>query len=217
MRVTNDRIFRAVKFCSDYSLVSKRKIRIPGIDGKKVILFIGRFIPNKGVEYLLEAYAKLEIERDDTALLLAGYGELEPAYRKQAKRLGIKECFFLDKIEDIEVKAYLYDLASAVAVPSVTTRKQNDGGPYIILEALSAGTPVGCSDVTGNTGEFIWNGWNGYVVPQKNSLALYRALKHTLSDQERAMGEKARTTYRSIGGFDQQIESLSACIEYALK
>jgi len=59
----------------DYKEEKKLRGRFD-IGTKKVILYVGRLIKQKGVEYLIEAFSKLRKERDDVTLIIAGEGEI---------------------------------------------------------------------------------------------------------------------------------------------
>ncbi len=127
-----------------------------GLADKKVVLFVGRIVPYKGVEYLIDAaeYAKTMYGEDLTLLLLGG-GEGkaitdESSYYMQiklkAKKSSVsKNIRFIGRVENSELPVY-YSLADVVALPS-TMRGEAFG--TVLLEALSCGTPVVASRISG--------------------------------------------------------------------
>ena len=62
-----------------------------GLDGRKVILFLGRLEPKKGLDLLLAAFASVRGSQPDAVLVIAGNGEAAytAALKQDAVRLGI--------------------------------------------------------------------------------------------------------------------------------
>jgi glycosyltransferase involved in cell wall biosynthesis len=89
----------------------------------------------------------------------------------------------------------LLQLADVVAVPSIEAASgDSEGFPVVIMEALAAGRVCVASDATG-ADDVLRDGESGFVVPQKDSVALATALRRGLSldDDARArLGERAR-------------------------
>jgi glycosyltransferase involved in cell wall biosynthesis len=68
-----------------------------------------------------------------------------------------------------------------------------EGGPYVPLEAMRAGTPVVVSDAVGNR-DVVEAGCSGLVVPVGDQAALAAAVHVMLADPDaaRAMTDRAR-------------------------
>ncbi|MCH8186869.1 MAG: glycosyltransferase [Chloroflexi bacterium] len=133
-----------------------------GIDGKKVILYVGRIEPIKGLGNLLEAVALLE-DQDDTVLLIVGGkpgddSELEHL-KAQARELGIGDrVVFTGAVPQCRLPSY-YSAADVFVLPSYT-----ESFGLAALEAMACGTPVVASRV-GGLSTFIRNGETGYLIP----------------------------------------------------
>ncbi len=133
-----------------------------GIDNKKVILYVGRIEPIKGLGNLLEAVALLE-DQDDTVLLIVGGKpgddkELE-RLKSQARELGIGDkVVFTGAVPQCRLPAY-YSAADVFVLPSYT-----ESFGLAALEAMACGTPVVASRV-GGLSTFIRNGVTGYLIP----------------------------------------------------
>ena len=133
-----------------------------GIEGKKVILYVGRIEPIKGLRNLLEAVALLE-DQDDTVLLIVGGkpgddSELE-LLKSQARQLGIGDkVVFTGAVPQCRLPAY-YSAADVFVLPSYT-----ESFGLAALEAMACGTPVVASRV-GGLSTFIRNGETGYLIP----------------------------------------------------
>ncbi len=133
-----------------------------GIDHKKVILYVGRIEPIKGLDNLLEAVALLE-DQDDTVLLIVGGkpgddSELE-RLKSQARELGIGDkVVFTGAVPQCRLPTY-YSAADVFVLPSYT-----ESFGLAALEAMACGTPVVASRV-GGLSTFIRNGETGYLIP----------------------------------------------------
>lgn len=106
--------------------------RILSLEGKFVVLFVGRLIEEKGIKPLMEAAA---LWNKKISLVIAGSGLLEGYVLKQIKRL--RNVSFVEKIDQADIPVY-YSAADCVIVPSTS----EEGFGRVIIEALACGTPV---------------------------------------------------------------------------
>ena len=136
--------------------------RTLGLKEKKVILYVGRIEPLKGLDILLRAVALLE-DRADTRLLIVG-GEVNHdkelrRLRSQATELGIgHRVTFTGSVDQGELPQY-YSAADVFVLPSYY-----ESFGLAALEAMACGTPVIVSRV-GGLKTFINNGETGYLIP----------------------------------------------------
>ncbi|PSB57221.1 glycosyltransferase family 4 protein [Chamaesiphon polymorphus] len=130
---------------------------------------VGRLHTQKGHEYLLRAFAKLN---NSARLAIVGDGELRYESIGLADELKIeRRVMFLGARSDI------YEFLSAIDVfvlPSLW-----EGQPIALLEALAIGKPCIASAVDGIP-EIITNGVNGYLVPPRNIEALTQAMDRAI-------------------------------------
>lgn len=109
---------------------------------RKIVLFVGNYNVEKGLEYLVEGFKAVADARPDALLCIAGSGPLEQAIQQQIDRLGIgARVKRVGRIPHADIPAYL-NAADLLCLPSL-----REGCPNIILEALSSGTPVVSSNV----------------------------------------------------------------------
>jgi len=113
--------------------------------------FSGRFVDWKGVEYLVQAFAKAHAKERMCRLELIGGGELEVAIRESVERLGIQSAVTLHGWVDRTKAAAIIRQADVFVMPSL-----RECGGTAILEAMALGKPV----ITTN-----WGGPADYVSP----------------------------------------------------
>ena len=111
----------------------KRKM---GLQGKRIILSIGRLDPRKRIDVLIKAFARILPNYKDLYLVIGGTGEDEERLRKLTEKLGIRENVkFLGFVPDSELFDY-YASCDVFSFPSWTSSGIT---PY---EALAMGKKV---------------------------------------------------------------------------
>lgn len=107
-----------------------------------VVGYMGRLVPEKGVETLLEAIARLDMA---CTLLLDGSGAHESRIRHLAAELGIlNNVVFVDPAH-AEVPKYM-NCMDTLVLPSITTPKWKEQFGRVLVEAMACGVPVVASD-----------------------------------------------------------------------
>ncbi|NDJ16445.1 glycosyltransferase [Myxacorys almedinensis A] len=154
-----------------------------------VIGSTGRFRDKKGIEYLLQACAKLSHEIPLTLLLVGDFVDKERAYWEQQVRssgIGDRLCV-TGIISREEALSYLPHL-DIYAIPSL-----HDGCPNAMLEAMLAGCPVVGSKVDA-IGEILADGTSGLVVEPANVEELTQALRQLVTQPtlRQRLGKGAR-------------------------
>lgn len=146
------------------------------LEKEKFVLYAGRIYWHKGLDYLLEAFAKIESEYPDLLLKLAGSGNIEE-YRDKARKLGIENIRFLGPIDN-SVLAEIMGKAKIFVLPTVT----REGNPKALIEAMACGCACIATDVKGNR-ELIKDGINGLLAKPEDSQSLIEAIRKVLSDE----------------------------------
>jgi glycosyltransferase involved in cell wall biosynthesis len=110
-------------------------------DGAKVLLYLGRLHPKKGLPNLLRAWclSAREGESGEWRLVIAGWGQggHEAELRRLAEELGIGETVVFAGPQFGEDKAASFHRATAFVLPSFS-----EGLPVAVLEAWAYGLPV---------------------------------------------------------------------------
>lgn len=154
-----------------------------------VLLFVGRPEPRKGLEYLLEAFARVRAKLgEDVRLVVVGAGDFGN-YRAMAPE-GTE---FRSHVDYADLPRY-YQRADVVVAPNTGNESQG----YVLLEAMASGSPVVASDIPGFRA-VLEDGCTGVLVRPRSVAELARGIMDLLSDPDRRrrMGAAAAATGRS--------------------
>jgi teichuronic acid biosynthesis glycosyltransferase TuaC len=147
------------------------------------VLFVGRLTRDKGVDLLLEAFARMKDQRAKLELVGANPGELD--LKSMAAQLGVAErVTFAGELPKAELPAR-YANASCLALPS-----RSEGLPCVVAEALLSGRPVVATDV-GGVSELVDRSV-GRLIPPEDVPALAQALDEVLAQAHDPKALRAR-------------------------
>jgi glycosyltransferase involved in cell wall biosynthesis len=170
----------------------------------KIILFVGRINPQKGIEYAVQALSLLSKSRADLSLRLLIVGPdaffdawHESDYSKSLKALVKMHSLdervqFLGAVTRKELGS-LYRNADFVVVPSLS-----ETYGLVVSEAMSFGKPVIGTDVEGIRMQ-IQNGKDGIIVPTRNPAAIASALEFLIDnpDEMKRISDNALASART--------------------
>ena len=161
-------------------------------DDDRILLFVGRIEPLKGVDILLGAAAQLEGDSDCFVLVVGGdstdrQGEVAHL-RGLASELGIAERVSFLGAVDHERLPLFYSAADVCVMPSFY-----ESFGLVALEAMACGTPVVASRVGGLAGT-VRDSETGYLIPWRCPEPFAERLELLLGNEElrRAFGLAAR-------------------------
>jgi glycosyltransferase involved in cell wall biosynthesis len=160
---------------SDRSLVSR---------GPR-ILFVGRLVEKKGLEYLIRAYARIRSTLPATQLVVIGDGPLSSQLTGLASQLNVP-VQFLGSVDSAEVKREM-DKSRVFCLPSLVAEDGDaEGLPISVLEAQACSVPV-VTSARGGATEGILDGVTGLAVPEKDVDLLTMRLMSVLTDDGLAL------------------------------
>ncbi len=156
-------------------------------DGAWRVLQSCRFIPKKGLDLTLRAFARVHQELPKAKLILAGDGPLKEDLQKMAGELGIAGAVeFPGFLNQYELRQQVY-AAHVYVHPSRTSSDGNrEGVPNAMLEAMSTGTPV-VATRHGGIPEAITDGVNGMLVDEGDDTTLGNTVLRLLKDPTMAL------------------------------
>lgn len=154
-----------------------------GEEGARKLLYVGRIAPEKGVEVLLEAFARVRASypREGPKLTIAGYdyrgGVYGDSFRRRVEDSSVASAVtFAGHVPYGPELFGLYDSHDVLVLPSFT-----EGFPQVILEAMARGLPVVATAV-GGVPRVVKDGQNGRLVAAGDAVALAEALLSLLRD-----------------------------------
>lgn len=152
----------------------------------KYILYIGRVVEAKGLEFLLEAYKRISEIYNSIDLILLGSITIEKKFYNKLKK-KISEYQLTNKIsfEGSVPHSRVYDFlknAELLVLPSLKM-KFEEGLPNVILEAFKMECPVVASKV-GGTQELIEHLYNGLLFEPSDVNDLFEKIIHILKNPD---------------------------------
>ncbi len=145
------------------------------LEGKRVLIFVGRLVPHKGVDVILDALRELP---PDVALVVVGAGPRLSNLIRDARRLQIEDRVrFCSGVADEDLPRYLA-LADIFVFPS---QNRLEGFGLVIAEAMAAGLPVVIADMPG-VREVIEPGREGLLAEPLIASDLAAKLRRLLDD-----------------------------------
>ncbi len=167
--------------------------RLQAAYGRRIVLFVGRLVYYKGVEYLIRAMQGL-----DAHLLIIGEGPLRQSLAREAVTCKVQNAVtFLPYRSQSELVDF-YRASSVFVLPSVY---RSEAFGVAIIEAMACGLPVISTELGTGTSFANQHGSTGYVVPPRDSAAINSALKKLLSDGTLCSGMGRAAAARIREGF----------------
>lgn len=162
----------------------------PATERPRTFLFVGRYIPIKGLDTLIEAYRRYREEASEPwALQCAGTGELAPMLEGGP---GVANLGFVqpDRLPQLMAEA------GAFILPS---RREPWG--VVVQEAATAGLPVLCSTASGASVHLVQDGYNGFLFEPGDVDHLARLMlriDEASEEERREMGRASHALSRQF-------------------
>ncbi|MEI6777232.1 MAG: glycosyltransferase [Chloroflexales bacterium] len=175
-----------------------------------VLLFFGFVRPYKGLEYLIQAMARVRERLPDAHLLVVGEFWTSPEfYQRYASEFGVAQAMTVVNryVPNEDLQPY-FDLADVVVLPYVSATQS-----AVVQLAFGFGKPVITTRV-GGLYEVVEDGVNGLVVPPQDEGALAEAIIRYFSE-DLAAPFCANVAAQAVTGFSWQ--ELVTTIEHAAR
>jgi glycosyltransferase involved in cell wall biosynthesis len=202
--VPRDRIFEATN-CVDNEPFQEPVLPSLDLRPKPVLLFVGRFVPLKGLGEFLQAASVLKRRGRDFTILLVGHGPQEKELGDRVSRLGLQHVVFHPFVQQDKLVG-LYRSADVMVLPTL-----QDVWGLVVNEALLSGVPVLCSKYAGCARDLVPETW------QFDPLDIEGSFVPSL-DWAIARGRAGRTDFiptREILGPRQAAKAIMDAIEFA--
>jgi len=140
------------------------------------VLWIGRYTPGKGVQYLIDAFARIVQSHPHAHLIMIGDGPQKEEIHQKIQKLGLSTHITQKTFVPNEDLPALYQSSDVFVLPSLS-----EGVPRTILESMACGIPVVCTDLPQLID--LVNG-AGLLVPTRNSEAIASAIIKIIENPE---------------------------------
>jgi glycosyltransferase involved in cell wall biosynthesis len=173
---------KAEKFQFEWSDESAQHMRVTYADpDEKIVLFVGRFVREKGIQVLLSAAHSVLAEYPKTRFVIAGSGGNREQFEQFVRWSGLGDRVTFAGFVGGTKLHQLYRCADCTVFPSLYE-------PFgiVALEAMASGVPVVTSDA-GGLNEVVLHDQTGTTSYAGDSASLAWAIRKVFSDSERAI------------------------------
>ena len=182
--------------------ISHNYVKNYQLEGKMVLLFVGRLVALKNVEFALRAFIKANL--DNTVFVIVGDGPEKEKLEKIAA--GNPAVIFTGRLEGDELYAW-YNVGQVFTLPSY---KEPFGA--VTNEALVAGCKVLISKDAGSNC-LVKDGENGYIIDPHHETKFIEKLKLAFYSMKPLKMQLVVKENMMVSSFEEHIKSLYARME----
>jgi len=189
--------FDASLFSNEQNLILKYKLGISQLDF--VFIFVGRLVKDKGINEMIKAFELLQKEYKAIKLLLVGdyESDLDPLHPNTLESIKNNDSILTVGFQN-DVRPYLA-IASTLVFPSY-----REGFPNVVMQAGAMGLPSIVSNING-CNEIIEENVNGFIIPVKDELAIYKAMKKIATDVTLSLKLKQNSRPMIVSRYEQKV------------
>lgn len=168
-------------------------VKITSEKNKFIYLIVARFYKRKGIEYVIEAYAKLNLP--DCELRIVGEGPEYKNYCKLISKLKLeKQITFINNFNYPNPKEIILKEiknCDVFLLTSITVNGDKEGTPIVLMEAHALGKPCIATKHAGIP-EIVLDNKTGILVRERNTDELVEAMKflYVSSDHRYKLGNE---------------------------
>jgi len=180
-------------------------------DGKKTILFLGRFDPRNGLHTMIKAFTAVRRQREDVRLVVVGDGPLRKYYERQVPPDIEKDVVWAGRVN--WARPRYYTSADIFCTPC-----ERASFGMVLLEAMSSGVPIVASKISGFQ-LVMEHERQGLLIPSATDADGFAAALTRLLDspEDRArMGEAGRQTAVCKYSWSEVARRLEECYTEAI-
>ncbi|WP_068306935.1 glycosyltransferase family 4 protein [Kordiimonas lacus] len=193
-----------------YDRLPKENVRPHfGLGHGPLVLAVGRLVPRKGFDVLIEAWPRILAAVPGAQLAIAGTGPLSEALKAAAERPEMNASVHMLGFVKDEMLPSLYASADLFAMPNRTMPDgDTEGFGLVFLEAAAAGTPS-VGGKAGGAVDAILDGQTGRSVDGEDVGAVAYAITDLLNDEvtRKRMAEAAHA-HALTQGWDSKADQL---------
>lgn len=169
--------------------------------GKKIVFSLGRLVPYKGYEYLIDAARFLP---DDYVVLIGSGGPLKNKLIKQIAESHLEEkVYLIGRISDEDLPNYYW----ACDLYCLSSINKAEAFAIVQIEAMSCGKPIVATKIKGSGVPWVnEDGVSGVNVDPEDSLALAEGIKKVLGQDYLKFSEGSKNRYLAFFTMDRMME-----------
>ena len=174
-------------------------IRQPPSDAVVRLVSVARLVEKKGLEYAIQAVAKVSAAGQTVVYDIVGDGDLRGQLESLIRELKLEGIVNLLGWQSQQEVVAILDRSHLLLAPSVTAASgDQEGTPVALMEAMAIGLPVITTRHSGIP-EMVRDGICGYLVPERDADALADRILDLARHPERwaAMGTAGRAIVES--------------------
>ncbi len=171
-----------------------------------IVLFVGRLIPQKKVNLLIQAYKTLA---DQCQIVIVGDGPMRGQLEQEALPYGKRVHFEGYKTGEDLAKCFI--ASDVFVLPGL--------GGLAIHQAMSYGKPIIVSFGDGTESDLVRMGKNGYLFKTNDSIDLRNNISRLLKKPEKIqkMGQTSLEIIRSEINIEMMAKTFMDCVSYIVK
>ena len=185
-KLQSDKLFIVENGLSPTPLQDRHTLRDSwGVTDEICIGFVGRLVPQKNPQLLIEGFARANSKTTHAKLVILGDGPLKPELQALAHTLGVEQRIIWLTGDNGSTLMSGFDIFALSSL--------YEAFPYVLLEATAAGLPI-ISTPVGGADALVQDGINGIQVTHKQASELAQAIDTLIlsSDLRQSMGEQSK-------------------------
>jgi len=176
------------------------------LKNKRIILFVGRLVKYKGIEYLLKAMKTVIPAFKSICLLIVGDGPLKNKLEYLSSKMNLKSNIVFTGNVSSRILRNIYRIADLFVLPSISN---SEGFGIVLIEAMAHAKPVIASNV-GGIPHIVKNGFNGLLVAPRDFTELGNRIIDLLSDNvySQKLGQRGQESIVKNYSWEQTIKQI---------
>lgn len=195
-----------------------------GLEGRKVLLYVGRLARRKGVkEFLQRSFVEIRAQVPEVVFLIVGANPTESLIHHDdvlgeigtlVRDMGLQDHVrLLGWLSDDDL-AKIYQAADLLVLPALSIENDVEGFGIVILEAAAAGKPCVATRV-GGIPDAVEDGKSGILVEPGDYEMMSQAIVALLRDEhiKSAMGDTAKRRVKEEFGWNRIVQKYEELFE----
>jgi len=160
----------------------------PELEEDNLVVWVGRFVPEKGLDTLINVAREVIRYNKNIRFMLVGDGPLIRRVKYLIQKFNLENNISLTGALPRHNVSEILARAVVFVFPSL-----KEGLPKALLEAMASGKAIVASDIPG-VNEIVTNGKNGILIKPKDYLSFAKAILYLIEDRElrKKLGTAAR-------------------------